>query len=86
MSITVEAIYENGTLRLKETVPLKEHETVRVTIESASAALPNRHSADLARLLAHAGAADLGKPTGADNEGIDADLAREYGSSRNGQR
>lgn len=35
----------------------------------------------LAKLLRHAGAADLGRPTGADNESIDADLAREYGSS-----
>lgn len=39
-----------------------------------------QHAADLARLLAHAGAVDLGRPTGADNESIDADLAREYGS------
>ena len=35
---------------------------------------------DLARLLAHAGAVDLGRPTGADNDSIDIDLAREYGS------
>ncbi|MGH9834635.1 MAG: hypothetical protein ACREBD_01695 [Blastocatellia bacterium] len=33
------------------------------------------------RLLRHAGAASLGYATGADNESIDADLAREYGSS-----
>ncbi|MBI4639105.1 MAG: hypothetical protein HY731_00315 [Candidatus Tectomicrobia bacterium] len=33
------------------------------------------------RLLQHAGAASLGYPTGADNESIDADLAREYGST-----
>jgi predicted DNA-binding antitoxin AbrB/MazE fold protein len=32
MAITVEATYENGTLKLKEALPLKEHETVRVTI------------------------------------------------------
>lgn len=37
--------------------------------------------AALARLLRHAGSQDLGYPTGADNESIDADLAREYGSS-----
>ena len=36
---------------------------------------------DLARLLRHAGAVDLGHPTGADNEAIDADLAREDGSA-----
>ena len=33
MSITVEATYENGTLKLAEALPLKEHEQVRVTIE-----------------------------------------------------
>lgn len=29
----------------------------------------------------HVGAASFGHPTGADNESIDADLAREYGST-----
>jgi hypothetical protein len=33
------------------------------------------------RLLRHAGAARLGYPTGVDNERIDADLVREYGST-----
>lgn len=33
------------------------------------------------RLLRHAGAENLGYATGADNESIDADLAREYGST-----
>jgi hypothetical protein len=47
----------------------------------SSAASSTRQAADLARLLAHAGAVDLGKPTGADNDSIDADLAREYSSS-----
>jgi hypothetical protein len=45
------------------------------------AASADRRAADLARLLQHAGAVDLGQPTGANNERIDADLAREYGSS-----
>lgn len=35
----------------------------------------------LARLMRHAGAVDLGYPTGLDNESIDADLADEYGSA-----
>jgi hypothetical protein len=35
---------------------------------------------ELARLLVHAGAVDFGRPTGADNDSIDIDLAREYGS------
>lgn len=29
----------------------------------------------------HFGSVDLGHPTGADNEGIDADLAKEYGAN-----
>jgi predicted DNA-binding antitoxin AbrB/MazE fold protein len=32
MTLTVEAIYENGVLRPKEPLPLKEHEEVRVTV------------------------------------------------------
>jgi hypothetical protein len=38
-------------------------------------------AAALEHLLQHAGAADVGHPTGAANEDIDADLAREYGDS-----
>ena len=34
MAITVEATYENGTLKLNAPLPLKEHERVRVTVES----------------------------------------------------
>ena len=34
----------------------------------------------MARLMGHAGAVNLGHPTGADNESIDVDLAQEYGS------
>jgi predicted DNA-binding antitoxin AbrB/MazE fold protein len=33
MAITVEAVYEDGVLKLAEPLPLKEHEKVRVTIE-----------------------------------------------------
>lgn len=33
------------------------------------------------RFRRHAGAVSLGYPTGADNESIDRDLVREYGSS-----
>ena len=34
MNLTVEATYENGVLKLAEPLPLKEHQKVRVTIES----------------------------------------------------
>ena len=33
MTLTVEAIYENGVLKPAQPLPLKEHETVRITIE-----------------------------------------------------
>jgi predicted DNA-binding antitoxin AbrB/MazE fold protein len=36
MTLTVEAIYENGVLKLKQPLPLKEHEAVRVTIQHTS--------------------------------------------------
>ena len=35
MAITVEAIYENGALKPAQPLPLKEHEKVTVTIQSA---------------------------------------------------
>jgi predicted DNA-binding antitoxin AbrB/MazE fold protein len=34
MSITVEAVYENGVLKPSEPLLLKEHERVRVTVRS----------------------------------------------------
>lgn len=40
-----------------------------------------KKAGDLASLLIHAGAVDLGRATGADNVTIDSDLAREYGCS-----
>ena len=33
MAITVDAIYEEGVLKLAQPLPLKEHEKVHVTIE-----------------------------------------------------
>jgi predicted DNA-binding antitoxin AbrB/MazE fold protein len=35
MAITVEAVYENGVLKLDQPLPLPEHQKVRVTIEPA---------------------------------------------------
>lgn len=34
MTITVEAVYENGTLKLTQPIPLTEHEKVQVTIHT----------------------------------------------------
>ena len=35
MTVTVEAIYENGVLKPAQPLPLTEHERVRVTIQSS---------------------------------------------------
>jgi predicted DNA-binding antitoxin AbrB/MazE fold protein len=35
MAIIVEAIYENGVLKPAQPLPLKEHEKVRVTVQTA---------------------------------------------------
>jgi predicted DNA-binding antitoxin AbrB/MazE fold protein len=35
MTLTIEAIYENGVLKPVQPLPLQEHERVRVTVESA---------------------------------------------------
>jgi len=45
---------------------------------------PDEYEQQMARLRRHAGAQDLGYPTGADNECIDADLAREYLNTHEG--
>lgn len=46
---------------------------LRACVPSAKA-----HAVALAKLMRHAGAVDLGYATGAENEKIDADLAKEY--------
>jgi predicted DNA-binding antitoxin AbrB/MazE fold protein len=40
MTITVDATYENGTLKLAQPLPLKNHEKVRVTVEQEIAESP----------------------------------------------
>ncbi len=36
MSITVDAVYEGGLLRPTQSLPLSEHEKVRLTVESST--------------------------------------------------
>jgi len=36
MSIETEAVYENGTLKLDHPLPLKEHQRVKVVIETTT--------------------------------------------------
>lgn len=39
MTLSVEAIYENGVLRPVEPLPLKEHEQVRITVQQGETPL-----------------------------------------------
>jgi len=61
MSHIVHVTYENGVLKLERPLPLKEHEQVRVTVESLA---PGKHSVldippvHLGRLLAPLGSDD----------------------------
>jgi predicted DNA-binding antitoxin AbrB/MazE fold protein len=45
MSITVEAIYENGVLKPAQPLPLREHEKVQVTVEPTRQSLAERIAA-----------------------------------------
>ncbi|MEX0713621.1 MAG: antitoxin family protein [Pirellulales bacterium] len=36
MAIIVDAVYENGSLRLAQPLPLKEHQKVRITIQTTA--------------------------------------------------
>jgi predicted DNA-binding antitoxin AbrB/MazE fold protein len=48
MAITVEAVYENGVLKPTQPLPLKEHEKVRIHVETVPEAVHRvRQSAGL---------------------------------------
>ncbi|HZU35970.1 MAG TPA: antitoxin family protein [Gemmataceae bacterium] len=42
MVLTIEAIYENGVLKPAQPLPFKEHESVRITVETAGPTLAER--------------------------------------------
>jgi predicted DNA-binding antitoxin AbrB/MazE fold protein len=43
MTLTVEAVYENGVLKPVQPLPLKEQEKVRVTVQTDSHPLPEAY-------------------------------------------
>jgi predicted DNA-binding antitoxin AbrB/MazE fold protein len=43
VSLTVEATYEDGTLKLAQPLPLKNHEKVWVTVEAVTSPLLQAH-------------------------------------------
>lgn len=74
MSRTLEATFDGEALIPDEPLDLEPNSRVRVTIEPSKPRKHQRHSnGSLTELF---GSVDLGYATGADNESIDADLAR----------
>ena len=86
MLTTIEAeIDVNGTVTLLEPIKLHQKSRAIVTLlESAPTPLLTEEDARLAeaRFARWLGAVNSGNPHSADNEQIDADLAREYGATR----
>jgi hypothetical protein len=66
--------------------PLEEWILAQLQLHMPRVVHPERERAEaMARLMEYAGAVNLGHPTGADNESIDADLAQEYASTHEGE-
>jgi predicted DNA-binding antitoxin AbrB/MazE fold protein len=82
MTKTLEAVYDGKALRLDEPLDLKPNTRVRVTIV-VQTDVPRKVGGSVRELF---GSVDLGHPTGADNEGIDADLAQEYAATHEESR
>ncbi|HEY3134905.1 MAG TPA: antitoxin family protein [Blastocatellia bacterium] len=81
MTRTLEATFDGEALIPDEPLDLKPNTRVRVTIEtSGSDHISSQLTGGGLRELF--GSVDLGRPTGADNQSIDADLARR--SFKNG--
>lgn len=78
MRRTLEATFDGEALIPDEPLDLEPNSRVRVTIEPSKPQHQRRSNGSLAELF---GSVDLGYPTGADNDSIDADLVREYAST-----
>jgi hypothetical protein len=75
MPSTIQEVYRQQILPLSESERLK----LAALIISDISNQPDRHIEDTS-VRELFGSVSLGHPTGLDNEGIDADLLREYGS------
>lgn len=70
MSLTIEATYEDGVLKPKQPLPLQQHETVRITIDTHVS-----RARQTAGLMGWTGSTEL-----ADRFALDAELALEEGA------
>ena len=78
MSKIIEAFFEKGSFRPREPVSLREGQPVKVMVPEHTFSVPETRDE---RLRQHFGAWRSGASRSADNAGIDADLAREYGNT-----
>ena len=79
MTKQIEAVYENGVLRPVQPIDLPEGEHLSLILITRDPEQPVQNGkGDITRFF---GAVSLGHPRGIDNESIDRDLAREYGST-----
>lgn len=79
MTKQIEAVYENGVLRPVEPIELPEGERLSLILITRDREQPSQNGKGDITLFF--GSVSLGHPTGTDNESIDQDLAREYGST-----
>ncbi len=80
MATIIEAVFEKGVFRPREPVSLCDGQAVKVMVpETANQALTTKDEC----FRNYFGAWRSGDSRSADNEGIDADLAREYDNSHN---
>ena len=75
MAITLEAVYENGALKLTQPLPLREHEKVRVTVHTAIS-----KARRTAGLMGWKGSAELADRFAVDPE-LDFPLAPAYSAT-----
>jgi len=85
VSEVIEAVFEQGVFRPREAVMLPEGQVVRVLLPGPPPRRlepsPEEKRSARAALMSLAGMVNSGDPDAANNERIDADLAREYGTT-----
>jgi len=79
MTKQIEAVYENGVFRPVNPIELPEGQALQlILVTSDTEQTAKNGEGDITRFF---GSVSLNHPTGADNESIDRDLAREYGAT-----
>ena len=88
--MSFEGHVQNGVVVLDNGQALPDGTRVEVivrepSVSNGASVSPTARQAARTRFERHFGEVNLGAPTGADNDGIDADLAREYAQMHEGE-